>query len=137
MDYKELSQRYLDATESLADKKQLSEILDNTESLTFEQRALQAIQRYNRRQTHVGTTINTHTSTTLRWQLAAAAVACCAIIIGATIHLSRPTVYCYYNGRPITSLAEAEGHAQRVINELCVAELTTDEDMLYNMFRME
>ena len=137
MDYKELSQRYLDATESLADKKQLSEILDNTDRPTFEQRALQAMQRYNRRQTHVGTTINTHTSTTLRWQLAAAAAACCAIIIGAAIHLSRPTVYCYYNGRPITSLAEAEGYAQRVINELCVAELTTDEDMLYNMFRME
>jgi len=58
------------------------------------------------------------------WRLrVAVAVALLAIILIPIYKLSQPTVYGYYNGEPITSLAEAEARAQDIFNNLAQAEL--------------
>ena len=136
MDYNELLKRYLDAAETPADKELLSAMLHQNDQPDAEQRALLAIEEYTRNQSQVTTDVKLHTTINWRWQIAAA-MACCAIVVGVAFHLSRPTVYCYYNGQPITSLAEAQSHAVRSISEMTIPEFTPDEEALIKLFRAE
>lgn len=67
--------------------------------------------------------IRLHTSPTRSWRIVAATVVSAAAIIAVaiTLTLTRPTVYGYVNGRPVTSLAEA-----RVCSESMFSDLRAD-----------
>ena len=57
-----------------------------------------------------------------------------ALVAGLTIWLAQPTVYGYYNGEPITSLAEAQYRAERVFANLAQAELPSEEELMQKLF---
>lgn len=52
------------------------------------------------------------------WRTAVAATVSAAIIVGAVLLVSRPTVYGYVNGVPVTSLAEARHYSEQMFADL-------------------
>ena len=67
------------------------------------------------------TDIRLHEARPGRWRIVLATAASAAAIVAVAITLTRPTVYGYVNGRPVTSLAEA-----RVCSENIFSDMRTD-----------
>lgn len=65
--------------------------------------------------------IRLHEDRPARWRIALVTAASAAAIVAVAITLTRPTVYGYVNGRPVTSLAEA-----RVCSESIFLDMRTD-----------
>lgn len=65
--------------------------------------------------------IRLHEARPARWRIALVTAASAAAIVAVAITLTRPTVYGYVNGRPVTSLAEA-----RVCSESIFLDMRTD-----------
>lgn len=65
--------------------------------------------------------IRLHEGRPARWCIALVTAASAAAIVAVAITLTRPTVYGYVNGRPVTSLAEA-----RVCSESIFLDMRTD-----------
>lgn len=64
--------------------------------------------------------IRLHTGPARPWRIAAATAASAAAIIAVaiTLTLTRPTVYGYVNGRPVTSLAEARTCSESMFSDM-------------------
>lgn len=132
MDYKDLIERYWRAETTTAEEQLLREQLSSSASPSAEERAVRAMMRYAERQQQ-SVNIRLHHATPRYWQMALAAGLCSLAVI-LTIHFTQPTVYGYYNGEPITSLAEAQYHAERVFANLAQAELPTEEELMQKLF---
>ena len=52
------------------------------------------------------------------WRMAIATVTAAAAVVVAVVTLTRPTVYGYVNGRPVTSLAEARDCSERMFSDM-------------------
>lgn len=65
--------------------------------------------------------IRLHEARPARWRIALVTAVSAAAIVAVAITLTRPTVYGYVNGRPVTSLAEA-----RVCSESIFLDMRTD-----------
>ena len=59
-----------------------------------------------------------HHRTANPWRMAIATVTAAAAVIVAVVTLTRPTVYGYVNGRPVTSLAEARDCSERMFSDM-------------------
>jgi hypothetical protein len=68
------------------------------------------------------------------WQVVAALAASVVMLLGI-FHLTKPqTIYGYYNGEPVTSLAEAEQMTEELFGNMLLAESGAEgilEDMFY------
>jgi hypothetical protein len=68
------------------------------------------------------------------WQMVAALAASVVMLLGI-FHLTEPqTIYGYYNGEPVTSLAEAEQMTEELFGNMLLAESGAEgilEDMFY------
>lgn len=135
MDYNSLMQRYWRAETSAAEERELKEMLTDSSNLTTEERAARAMMRYTSLQKQ-GVNIRLRQSKPRYWQMALAACAC-SLVAGLTIWLAQPTVYGYYNGEPITSLAEAQYRAERVFANLAQAELPSEEELMQKLFLLD
>lgn len=117
-----LAKRYLASDTSVAEERELRNALTR---LTAAERAeapaellaveamLNGTQRVS--EESVSVTLRT-TASPLR--IAVAASLSAAIIAGAAMLVTRPTVYGYVNGAPVTSLAEARQYSERMFSEL-------------------
>lgn len=138
MDYKDILQRYYEGRTSLEEEQALRRYLisADTDSLTPDEKAAHLMIQHATRARQESVNVKLHHTNSLRWQIAGA-MALCALLIGG-IYLSRPTIYGYHNGRPITSLQEAEFYSQQILAELAVAELQFDrENLLQDMFKLK
>ena len=138
MDYKDILQRYYEGRTSLEEEQALRRYLisADTDSLTPNEKAAHLMIRHATRARQESVNVKLHHTNSLRWQIAGA-MALCALLIGG-IYLSRPTIYGYHNGRPITSLQEAEFYSQQILAELTVSELQFDrENLLQDMFKLK
>ena len=138
MDYKDILQRYYEGRTSLEEEQALRRYLisADTDSLTPDEKAAHLMIRHATRASQESVNVKLHHTNSLRWQIAGA-MALCALLIGG-IYLSRPTIYGYHNGRPITSLQEAEFYSQQILAELTVSELQFDrENLLQDMFKLK
>lgn len=52
------------------------------------------------------------------WRMAIATVTAAAAVVVAVVTLTRPTIYGYVNGRPVTSLAEARDCSERMFSDM-------------------
>lgn len=59
-----------------------------------------------------------HHSASNPWHMAIATVTAAAAVVVAVVTLTRPTVYGYVNGRPVTSLAEARDYSERMFSDM-------------------
>lgn len=59
-----------------------------------------------------------HHRTPNPWRMAIATVTAAAAVVVAAVTLTRPTVYGYVNGRPVTSLAEARDCSERMFSDM-------------------
>jgi hypothetical protein len=84
----------------------------------------------------LGVNIKLHQPRPQLWQIAVATALCSMVIFGV-VKFFQPTVYGYYNGEPITTLAEAQYHADRVFANLAQAELPTEEELINKLFMLE
>ena len=135
MDYKNLMQRYWQAQTTAAEEQVLREQLLQATSPSAEERAARAMMA------HVASpkrsvNIKLHQPKPQLWQIAVATVLCSMVIFGV-VKFFQPTVYGYYNGEPITTLAEAQYHADRVFANLAQAELPTEEELINKLFMLE
>lgn len=135
MEYKDLMQRYWQAQTTSAEEQELREQLLQTDSPTPEERVARAMMMHAAAP-QPSVRIKLHQPTSRFWQVALA-TGLCALAIGVTMMLKQPTVYGYYNGEPITTLAEAQYHADRVFANLAQAELPTEEELMNKLFRLE
>ena len=132
MDYKELTKRYLNAETSLEEEAMLRDL--RAKSPEAEQRAVEAmiyLHKSERARTHSPKLKLHEPQTQRRWHLGIALAACVAMIGGA-FHLSEPTIYGYYNGKPITSLAKAESLTQEMFSNMTLAEADTETNDIFN-----
>lgn len=132
MDYNTLIERYWRAETTTAEEQQLREQLSTAPCPTVEERAARAMMRHTERQQQ-SVNIRLRHATPRYWQIALA-TGLCSLAVILTIHFTQPTVYGYYNGEPITSLAEAQQHAERVFANLAQAELPTEEELMQKLF---
>lgn len=66
-----------------------------------------------------GQSVNIRTRAALQpLRIAVATAFSAAAIVVAAMLMSRPTVYGYVNGAPVTSLAEARQHSERMFSDL-------------------
>ncbi len=138
MDYKDILQRYYEGRTSLEEEQALRRYLisADTDSLTPDEKAAHLMIRHATRARQESVNVKLHHTNSLRWQIAGA-MALCALLIGG-IYLSRPTIYGYHNGRPITSLQEAEFYSQQILAELAVADYPAkNKDLLKELFKFE
>ena len=135
MEYKDLMQRYWQAQTTAAEEQELREQLLQNSSPTVEERAARAMMMHAA-SPKPSVRVKFHPAKPRFWQMALAA-GLCALAIGVTIMLNRPTIYGYYNGEPITTLAEAQYHADRIFANLAQAELPTEEELMNKLFRLE
>lgn len=126
MDSEHLSQlldRYYRGETSVGEENELRRLLsDDGAPFTPEARAAAAMlgmaeQPHER----MAAEIRLHEARPARWRIALVTAASAAAIVAVTITLTRPTVYGYVNGRPVTSLAEA-----RVCSESIFLDMRTD-----------
>ena len=135
MEYKDLMQRYWQAQTNAAEEQELREQLLQNTSPTAEERAARAmIMHATTPQPSVR--VKLHQPTSRLWQMALA-TGLCSLAVVATIILKQPTVYGYYNGEPITSLEEAQYHADKIFANLAQAEIPTEEELMNKLFRLE
>ncbi|MBE6221307.1 MAG: hypothetical protein E7127_06705 [Rikenellaceae bacterium] len=122
----ELCERYFAGTTSLDDERVLRQALSclDADMLSAEMLAVKAMMEMSAVSEQERVSVRLRHTVTPSWRLrVAVAVALLAIILIPIYKLSQPTVYGYYNGEPITSLAEAEARAQDIFNNLAQAEL--------------
>lgn len=133
-----LCEQYLAGETSLSDEQVLRNALRHidSESISPEMQAVKAMLEVADERHAERTFVRLHTPQRVSWRIKlAAAVAVVAIILIPIYKLSQPTVYGYYNGEPITSLAEAEARAQDIFNNLAQAELP-QMNSLENLFEL-
>ena len=133
-----LCEQYLAGETSLSDEQVLRNALRHidSKSISPEMQAVKAMLEVADERHAERTFIRLHTPQRVSWRIKlATAVAVVAIILIPIYKLSQPTVYGYYNGEPITSLAEAEARAQDIFNNLAQAELT-QMNTLENLFEL-
>ena len=134
----ELCERYFAGTTSLDDERVLRQALSRLDAdmLSAEMQAVKAMMECGESLSSERVAITLRHSSRLSWKLQlATAVAAVAIILIPIYKLSQPTVYGYYNGQPITSLAEAEARAQDIFNNLAQAELP-QVNSIENLFEL-
>lgn len=134
----ELCERYFAGTTSLDDERVLRQALSRLDSgcLTSEMQAVKAMMELSAESERERVSVRLRHTTTASWRLrVAVTVAAVAIILIPIYKLSQPTVYGYYNGQPITSLAEAEARAQDIFNNLAQAELP-QVNSIENLFEL-
>ena len=135
MEYKDLMQRYWQAQTTAAEEQELREQLLQNTTPTTEERAARA-RMMHAAAPQPGVRVKLHQPASRIWQMALA-TGLCALAIGVTIMLKQPTVYGYYNGEPITSLEEAQYHADKIFANLAQAEIPTEEELINKLFRLE
>ena len=121
-----LCEQYLAGETSLSDEQVLRNALRHidSKSISLEMQAVKAMLEVAEECHAERTFVRLHTQQKASWRikLVATAAVVAAILI-PVIYMSQPTVYGYYNGQPITSLAEAQAHAQDIFNNIAQAEL--------------
>ena len=134
----ELCERYLAGTTSLNEEQVLRQALLHLDAdmLSPDMQAVKVmLEVANERHTE-HTFVRLHTPQKVSWRIKlATAAAVIAIMLIPIYKLTQPTVYGYYNGEPITSLAEAEARAQDIFNNLTQAELP-QMNSLENLFEL-
>lgn len=135
MEYKDLMQRYWQAQTTASEEQELREQLLQANSPTAEERAARAMMAYSTN-TKRSINIKLHQPKPLFWQIAVATALCSMVIFGV-VKFFQPTVYGYYNGESITTLAEAQYHADRVFANLAQAELPTEQELINKLFMLE
>lgn len=128
-------QRYWQAQTTSAEEQELREQLLQTDSPTPEERVARAMMMHAAAP-QPSVNIKLHQPRPQLWQIAVATALCSMVIFGV-VKFFQPTVYGYYNGEPITTLAEAQYHADRVFANLAQAELPTEEELMNKLFRLE
>ena len=121
-----LCEQYLAGETSLSDEQVLRNALRHidSKSISPEMQAVKAMLEASEELQAERTFVRLHTPQKVSWRIKLAATAALvAAILIPVIYLSQPTVYGYYNGQPITSLAEAQAHAQDIFNNIAQAEL--------------
>lgn len=134
----ELCERYLAGTTSLNEEQVLRQALLHLDAdmLSPDMQAVKVMLEVADERHAERTFVRLHTPQKVSWRIKlASAVAVVAIILIPIYKLSQPTVYGYYNGEPITSLAEAEARAQDIFNNLAQAELP-QMNSLENLFEL-
>ena len=133
-----LCEQYLAGETSLSDEQVLRNALRHidSESISPEMQAVKAMLEVADERHAERTFVRLHTPQRASWRIKlATAAAVIAIMLIPIYKLSQPTVYGYYNGEPITSLAEAEARAQDIFNNLAQAELP-QMNSLENLFEL-
>ena len=137
MDYKELTKRYLNAETSLEEEAMLK--AHRTDSAEAEQRAVEAMIYLHQKERiqPLEVKVKLHEpQTQSRWQIIfATAVASVALLWGVSL-LNEPTIYGYYNGEPITSLAKAESLTHEMFSNMTLAEAET-ENIFNDLFLIQ
>ena len=121
-----LCEQYLAGETSLSDEQVLRNALRHidSKSISPEMQAVKAMLEASEELQAERTFVRLHTPQKVSWRIKLAATAALvAAILIPVIYLSQPTVYGYYNGQPITSLAEAQAHAQDIFDNIALAEL--------------
>ena len=153
MEYKELTKRYFDGELSSAEEQTLREGLMAAadEGLTAYERAAKTLLRYASLQSDASVRIKLHDSSerrrsritdailslgSLNFARVAMTTALGVLLIGVMIHFTRPTVYGYHNGRPITSYDEAQLLAQDIFDNLA-HEGFAEEHNLQDLFTLD
>lgn len=153
MEYKELTERYFDGELSSVEEQTLREGLMATadKDLTSDERAAKTLLRYASLQSDASVRIKLHDSRerrhsritdailslgSLNFARVAVTTALGVMLIGFMIHFTRPTVYGYHNGRPITSYDEAQLLAQDIFNNLA-HEGFAEEHNLQDLFTLD
>lgn len=134
----ELCERYLAGTTSLNEEQVLRQALLHLDAdmLSPDMQAVKVMLEVADERHAERTFVRLHTPQKVSWRIKlATAAAVVAIILIPIYKLSQPTVYGYYNGEPITSLAEAEARAQDIFNNLAQAELP-QMNSLENLFEL-
>ena len=134
----ELCERYLAGTTSLNEEQVLRQALLHLDAdmLSPDMQAVKVMLEVADERHAERTFVRLHTPQRVSWRIKlATAAAVVAIILIPIYKLSQPTVYGYYNGEPITSLAEAEARAQDIFNNLAQAELP-QMNSLENLFEL-
>lgn len=133
-----LCEQYLAGETSLSDEQVLRNALRHidSKSISPEMQAVKAMLEASEELQAERTFVRLHTPQKVSWRIKLAATAALvAAILIPVIYLSQPTVYGYYNGQPITSLAEAQAHAQDIFNNIAQAELP-QMNSLENLFEL-
>ncbi|MCI5718772.1 MAG: hypothetical protein MR292_10390 [Alistipes sp.] len=125
MDSEHLSQlldRYYRGETSVGEENELRRMLsaDGTPSTPEAHAAAAMLGMAEQPHERMAAEIRLHEARPARWRIALVTAASAAIVAVA-ITLTRPTVYGYVNGRPVTSLAEA-----RVCSESIFLDMRTD-----------
>ena len=121
------------------------------ENLTSDERAAKALLHYASLKSDASVKIRLHESRehrrsritdailslgSLNFARVAMTTALGVLLIGVMIHFTRPTVYGYHNGRPITSYDEAQLLAQDIFNNLA-HEGFAEEHNLQDLFTLD
>ena len=134
----ELCERYLAGTTSLNEEQVLRQALLHLDAdmLSPDMQAVKVMLEVADERHAERTFVRLHTPQRVSWRIKlASAAAVVAIMLIPIYKLTQPTVYGYYNGEPITSLAEAEARAQDIFNNLAQAELP-QMNSLENLFEL-
>ena len=134
----ELCERYLAGTTSLNEEQVLRQALLHLDAdmLSPDMQAVKVMLEVADERHAERTFVRLHTPQKVSWRIKlTTAAAVIAIILIPIYKLTQPTVYGYYNGEPITSLAEAEARAQDIFNNLAQAELP-QMNSLENLFEL-
>ena len=133
-----LCEQYLAGETSLSDEQVLRNALRHidSKSISPEMQAVKAMLEASEELQAERTFVRLHTPQKVSWRIKLAATAALvAAVLIPVIYMSQPTVYGYYNGQPITSLAEAQAHAQDIFNNIAQAELP-QMNSLENLFEL-
>ncbi len=134
----ELCERYFAGHTTLREEQMLRQAFQRLDknSLSAEMLAVKAMMEMSAESEQERVSVRLRHTVTPSWRLrVAVTVALLAIILIPIYKLSQPTVYGYYNGEPITSLAEAEARAQNIFKNLAQAELP-QVNSLENLFEL-
>ena len=123
MESKDILQRYFEAQTSPNEEQLLAEALAQSNKLSPEERAAEAMMAYaaQQREGRVAVRLRNGKQGVRRWQMALAAA--CVVVIAVGAWINRPKPYCYVNGRPIYSIDEARRYAEGMFNDLAMADL--------------
>lgn len=126
MDSEHLSQlldRYYRGETSVGEENELRRLLSADDAPSTPEARAAAAMLGMAEQPHerMAAEIRLHEARPARWRIALVTAASAAAIVAVAITLTRPTVYGYVNGRPVTSLAEA-----RVCSESIFLDMRTD-----------
>lgn len=136
MESKDILQRYFEAQTSPKEEQLLAEELAQSNKLSPEERAAEAMMAYaaQQREGRVAVRLRNDKQGVRRWQMALAAACVVAIAVGAW--MNRPKPYCYVNGRPIYSIDEARRYAEGMFNDLAMANIK-QVNSLEELFTLE